>query len=81
MEEELKLIQEIFPEATLRHDTDRMVYRLYFDASPRNRGKSYITDNHITGYYCMFLDGFFIHNKDFNKILAVLKAIKSCEEG
>jgi hypothetical protein len=80
MNEELEKVKKIFDNATLDHNQDRDVYRIYFDVDNRNRGKSYITDNHITGVYYLFLDGFAIPSRDFNKILAVLQAIKDCEE-
>ena len=74
MDKELKLVQEIFPEAII----------LDGDICLELCGNSFIINiNQFDPFKNYRLDvcgAFDLYSKDFSKILAVLKSIKQCEE-
>lgn len=81
MDKELKQVQEIFPDTYLNYNKERDVSRIYFNL-PQNafRVQSYITMNEFSKVYFLFIDGLRLFNKDLDKILNILKAIKEIED-
>ena len=82
MEDLLKDVRQVYPEATINKGKDGRADGLYFAPNHSNYGMqvSYITTHEFTDKYFLFLDGIRIPSKSKDKILAVLKSIKEASD-